>query len=131
MENYRGVIIEESLKDTSVLKEVEIVSTEIEKVTEEHKTPWINQWTMHTVEFPPDKAENLSKKISQSIDTKHGNWYADFKNENIHYVIYPNRVFRINRKNEEEYQEATKYGISIGIADYQVDFSDDIKQWER
>ena len=31
------------------------------------------------------------------------------------------------RAKKEEYGEATKYGLSLGIPDYQLDFSDDIK----
>jgi hypothetical protein len=36
--NYKGVIIEESLGRTDVLKNVVIVETKIESVTEEHKS---------------------------------------------------------------------------------------------
>lgn len=130
MENLKGIIIEESLDDTSVLKEVKILSTEIEPVTEGHKTPWIKQWTMHNVEIDADKADDIALQLSQSLDKEH-NWYADFKNETTHYIIYRDKVFKIDRNKEEEYQEATKYGISIGIPDYQVDFSGSIKKWER
>ena len=52
---YRGVIIEESLEDKDVLKEVRILSTKVEPVTEKHKTPRIKQWTLHTVEIPEDR----------------------------------------------------------------------------
>lgn len=37
--NYRGVIIEESLLDTSILKEIRILETNVYPVTEELKTP--------------------------------------------------------------------------------------------
>ncbi len=37
MGKFIGVIIEESLEDKSVLKNVKIISTEVEKVTEEDK----------------------------------------------------------------------------------------------
>lgn len=46
---YRGVIIEESLENKDILKDVKILETKVEKVVEEHKTPWIKQWTLHTV----------------------------------------------------------------------------------
>lgn len=36
---FSGVIIEESLTDKSVLGDVKIVKTNVEPVTEEHKTP--------------------------------------------------------------------------------------------
>lgn len=58
--NFSGVIIEESLTDKSVLDDVKIVSTEIEPITEEHKTPWVSQWTMHTVEITPEKVVEVA-----------------------------------------------------------------------
>lgn len=130
MKNLKGIIIEESLSGTSVLREVRILSTEVEPVTEGHKTPWIKQWTMHTVEMEADKADHVAELLSRSLDKEH-NWYADFKNETAHYIIYRDKVFKIDRSKEEEYLEATKYGISIGIPDYQVDFSKNVKKWER
>jgi hypothetical protein len=33
--------------------------------------------------------------------------------------------------NKEQYDEAKKYGISLGLPEYQVDFAPDIKEWER
>jgi hypothetical protein len=37
--NYKGIIIEESLKDTSTLNEVKILESKIEPVTSKHQTP--------------------------------------------------------------------------------------------
>jgi hypothetical protein len=85
---------------------------------------------MYNVEIPEDKAVDIAEKISKALDSKH-NWYADFKNEEIDFIIFRDKVFRINRTNKEQYDEATRYGISIGIPDYQVDFSPHIKKWER
>jgi hypothetical protein len=129
MENYQGVIIEESLADKAVLGRVKILSTKVKLVTESEKTPWLKQWTMHTVEIPEDQAKAVAELLSTSIDTTHGSWYADFKTETHHYVIYPGKVFFIDRSKKEEYDEATKYGISLGIPDYQVDFSPHVKAW--
>lgn len=129
--NFTGVIIEESLTDKAVLNDVKIVSTKVEPVTEEHKTPWVKQWTLHDVEIPADKAAEVAEKISKALDREH-NWYADFKTDKEHFVIYRDKVFHItDRSDKAQYDEATKYGISIGIPDYQVDFSPHITQWER
>jgi len=129
--NFSGVIIEESLTDNSVLNDVNIISTKIEPVTEHHKTSWVKQWTLHTVEIADSKAAEVADKISKALDKDH-DWYADFKTETEHYVIYTGRVFHItDRSDKEQYDEATAYGISIGIPDYQVDFSPHLKQWER
>lgn len=126
--DYIGVIIEESLENIEVLKKVKIIKTEVEKVTEKHKTPWLKQWTLHTVEIPEDQAEDITKEISESFDTEHPNWYADFKNDTTHFIIFSQKVFKIDRTSKEQYKEATEYGISIGIPDYQLDFSQNIKQ---
>ena len=129
--SFKGVIIEESLTDKSVLNDVNIISTKVEPVTEHHKTPWVKQWTLHTVEIQDDKAAEVADKISKALDKDH-DWYADFKTETEHYVIYTGKVFHItDRSDKKQYDEATEYGISIGIPDYQVDFSPHLKQWER
>ena len=132
MKNYKGAIIEESLENIDVLKEVKILETEVEPVTNEHETPWLKQWTLHTVEISEDKAQAIAEKISQALDKEHGgSWYADFKNDTHHYIIFRNKVFYIDRKNKEQYDEAKRYGISLGIPEYQVDFAPDDKIWER
>ena len=129
--SFNGVTIEESLTDKSVLNDVNIISTKVEPVTEHHKTPWVKQWALHTVEIPDDKAAEVADKISKALDKDH-DWYADFKTETEHYVIYTGKVFHItDRSDKKQYDEATEYGISIGIPDYQVDFSPHLKQWER
>jgi hypothetical protein len=129
--NFEGVIIEESLADKSILNDIKIISTEIEPVTKKHKTPWIKQWTLHTVEVPANKADEIAKKISVSLDRDH-DWYADYKTDKEHYIIFSSKVFHVtDRSDKHQYDEATKYGISVGIPEYQVDFSPHIKQWKR
>jgi hypothetical protein len=130
MGKFIGVIIEESLEDKSILQKVKIVSTKIEEVTEKHKTPWIEQWTLHSVEIQEDKADEIAKELSSALDSKH-NWYADFENETHHYIIFRNRVFFIDKKSKEQYDEAKNYGISLGIPEYQVDFHPEIEEWKR
>jgi len=128
--NYKGVIIEESLENTGVLKDVEILETKIEKVTEEHKTPWLTQWTLHTVEISEETADSIAEKLSTDLEKEH-NWYADYKNNKYHYIIYRGKIFKVDLKNPVLYEEAKQYGIALGIPEYQVDFAPDDKVWER
>ena len=128
--NYIGVIIEESLENKDILKNVKVSSTKVEEVTEEHKTPWIKQWTLHTVEVPEDQIANVAERISKALDREHS-WYADFKNQTHHYIIFRDKVFYIDRKSKEQYDKAKQYGISLGRPEYQVDFAPDDKIWER
>ena len=128
--NYQGVIIEESLGNKDILKDVKILETKVEEVTEEHKTPWIKQWTMHTEKIPENQAKGVAETISKALDSEHA-WYADFKNDTHHYIIFRNKVFYIDRKSKEQYEEAKQHGISLDIPEYQVDFAPDDKIWER
>jgi len=130
MTNFNGVIIEESLENKDVLQKVKIIKTKVEEVTEEHKTPWIKQWTLHTVEILENQADEIAEDLSKSLDSEH-NWYADFKNDKFHYIIFRNKVFKVNRSKPEQYDDVTKYGLSLGIPDYQLDFTPHIKEWER
>ena len=132
MNNYLGVIIEESLCSTAVLEKLSIISTRTEEVTKGHRTPWVSQWTLHTVEIPEAQVEKIAQEISEALDTEHdGSWYADFKNDNRHVVIFQDRVFHIDRRSDAQYEEARRYGLSLGIPEYQLDFKPDSEQWER
>jgi hypothetical protein len=124
--SYQGVIIEESLADKSVLDDVEIVSTQVAAVTPRHKTPWLKQWTLHTVAIPPEAAGKVAEKLKSSLigDDETGSWYADFKNDSTHYIIFPGKIFKIDRTKAAQYQAATTYGISLGIPDYQLNFDE-------
>lgn len=129
--NYKGVIIEESLADISVLKKVKILSTGVERVTEKHQTSWIKQWTLHNVEVPEEKAAEIAEDISRALDREH-EWYADYKTDTDHYIIYRDKVFHVtDRASVEQYDAAKEYGISIGIPAYQVDFSPNVTRWQR
>lgn len=132
MSTYKGVIIEESLGDKAVLQNVKILSTKVEQVTEEHKTPWLSRWTLHTIEVQEPEAPRIAKMISEALDYSCGGaWYADFKNEGHHYIIFLRKVFFIDRQSKEQYDEAKQYGISLGIPGYQVDFHPEVKAWDR
>lgn len=128
--SYKGVIIEESLEDKSILKDIRILSTKVEKVTEEHRTPWITQWTLHTVEIPEEKVKGIAEKISKSLDSEHA-WYADFKNNTRHYIVFRDKVFFVDRQSKEQYDEAKQFGISLGIPEYQVNFRPEVKERGR
>lgn len=131
--NFEGVIIEESLEDTSVLDDVTILDTKIEETTEHHKTPWVKQWTLHTVEVSSDEAAAIAKKLSRALDHFNSHaWYADYKSKKEHYIIYAEKVFHItDRTSKAQYQAAKEYGIALGIPEYQVDFAPNDEGWER
>ena len=127
--HFTGVIIEESLQDPSVLSELTILETRVEPVTPEHQTPWIEQWTIHRVAVREERAAQVAKRLSEALDGEHSHaWYADFKNEAVHYVIFLHKVFPVSRNSEEQYAEVVEYGKKLGIPRYQLDFSPTIER---
>jgi hypothetical protein len=119
-----GDIIEESLTDRSVLSEVTILETRVEPVTEYHRTPWLEQWTIHRVAVSEESAAELAERFSEALDAEHAHaWYADFKNADIHYIAFADKVFGIPRNGDDRYTEVLDYGARLGIPRYQLDFS--------
>lgn len=131
MSNYRGVIIEESLGDKSVFHDVRILGTKVEKVTSEHQTPHIKQWTLYIVEVDERKIQEIAESISSALETSNGQWYSDFKNDAFSYVIFKDRIFKIRLDDARGFEEAKKHGISLGIPEYQCDFAPSDKIWKR
>lgn len=127
--SFAGVVIEESLRDKSVLSALDIVSTRTEAVTAEHRTPWLTKWTLHTVAVAADAAEPTAALLSEALQPNY--WYADFKDERTHFVIFPGRVFTVDRREPAQYQAVVEYGLGLGIPEYQLDFSPAIEQWDR
>ena len=124
---FSGVIIEESLQDREVLKRFPIVETEVEQVTENFKTPWLTQWTLDTIEVPDDQIDEFAQEVSASLDREHGgSWYADFKSDSMHYIIFCEKFFKVDRTKKDEYGAVTAYGVSIGIPAHQLNFSEHI-----
>jgi len=119
MNTYKGDVIEESLLDKEVLKKLNIISTRIEEVTEKHQTPWLSQWTLDTLEVNENEADNLAEKLSKALDPKHG-WYIDYRNDRYHYMIFKDKVFKIDRSKKSDYDEMIKHGLYIGTPDYQL-----------
>jgi hypothetical protein len=119
---YQGIIIEESLVDRSILDLVEVIGTDIEQVTEGFKTPWLQQWTLRTIRVPELFADEFAERLSRAIETEHTNWFADFHNESTHYIVFPGKVFVVDRSKPADYDAPRQYGITRGIPAHQLEF---------
>lgn len=125
--DYIGVIVEESLADLDILKEVEITDQCIEKVSERDNTPWLDKWTIDTVKIKANLAEELANKLSALIDTKHcSDWFCDFKNDNYHFVIFKDKVFKLKRGNKLDYQNMQEYASKLGLPKEQMPTFNDL-----
>ena len=125
--NYLGTIIEESLSNPGVLIGMRILSTKVEAVGPGHQTPWLKQWTLHRVEIPEAKAKEVAQQLSLSLDYSHKNaWYADFKNDHNHFIVYKDKIFVVRKGDRAGYAAAKNYGLALGIPVHQVDFPENL-----
>ncbi len=68
---------------------------------ERHHTPYLKKRALHTAEAPANEAEEIAKEISESFGAAHADWYADFKNGEFHCIIFPDKVFVVERPNKK------------------------------
>ena len=121
MSDFRGVIIAESLADAKVLQHVTIVKTIVEPVTEQHKTPWLAQWTLHTVSVPAAQVQATVNELSRGLEAERP-WYADLNDGETYFVIFFGLVFHWRKGEAETAETAKAYGRGLGIPEYQLDF---------
>ncbi|MCM1114519.1 MAG: hypothetical protein NC397_03395 [Clostridium sp.] len=92
----------ESLKDQSIINEFKIIETNID------------EGISHIVEIDDSRIEDIVPKLQAAMsDVKE--WYTDLKNHDYHYIIYNDKVFKVNRDYGEQYEQAKEYGLRRGI----------------
>ena len=107
MKKYKGIIVEQSLRDRGFLRNIEILSSEI--------YPNFG-WKLIKVNIPKDKVIELSKNLN---DKK---WYAHFWSGKDVIAVFQNKIFEFNYDKKETWKEAVDYGLSLGIPLEQLDF---------
>lgn len=103
----KGTIIENSLRDTSILGELKITRT------------WQDEeWVLHDVLVDEDKAEKLARYLND------GPWYIHLWQEggDTVTVVFKNKTFRLKYSDKDSWHEAVEYGRSLGIPGEQLDF---------
>lgn len=104
---YKGVIVENSLADKSILDKLQIVRT------------WQDgSWTLYEVRVGEDQIAEIGKYLAN------GPWYVHFwkPGEDDVKVVYKDKIFNIKYSDRSTWQDAVAYGKSVGIPDEQLDF---------
>ena len=110
MSEYKGVIVEESLKDNRILNDFKIIEFRISK--EENPA---ERWHLYTVQVSKEDIVRLSKNIKQK-------WYMHFWKDGKMIVLFKGKKFILDVDNKDTWDEAIKYGLSINIPREQLDF---------
>lgn len=110
---WRGVILEESLSDKSVLNLVKIVATDRSKLEGEDR-----YMTFHNVTVEDSKIKEYLQEVMKTI--KPG-FYTHLCKDGVMYVIFKDKSF-VFKKGDHELQEARQYGEAHNTLKDQMDF---------
>lgn len=111
MPGYFGIIVEQSLKDVSVLQEFEIRADKR-----------IGSWRLLLVSVPEEEIEPKMRRLQDHmIGVSEDCWYAHFFKDETLYVVYQDAIFRTS-VDPEDWDEAIRYGLTNGIPREQLDF---------
>lgn len=80
-------------------------------------------WTLLDFTCPAERAEALAARLAELLSDE-GGWYADFGNNDLHFVIFVNKVFCYVPGDADARVEIEDYGRSHGIPDAQLDWRD-------
>lgn len=103
----KGIIIENSLQDKSLLEKIQI-----------NRTWQEGDWILHEIEVDEKEVPEIGKYISN------GPWYIHLWNvgEDDFAIIFKDKTFYVKKSDPSSFTEAIAYGKSIGIPDEQLDF---------
>jgi len=108
---YLGTIIEESLEDSRVLNNFNILNVRI--TNEDNPT---ERWHLCKVEATPEQLQKLSSVL------KPERWYAHFWSGDEMIVIFRDKTFTQKVDDKSTWEPAIQYGLSVGIPKEQLDF---------
>ena len=118
---WKGVIIEESLEDATLLDMVvEVGYSESLLEGEDEK----GEMHFHEFELQDDKKDKFVYAAKNLV--KQG-WYLHICKEKTMIVIFNNKVFEFGEDETDKLEEARNYGLSIGIIRDQMPFENLIK----
>jgi len=106
---WRGVVIEESLEDRSLLKLVKIVKTKESKLEGEEEK---GTWHFHAVDVADKDIDKFLEKAKGAVRPK---WWIHVVNGDEMIVILRGKVFRHRRGDAASLKEIRGYAASWGI----------------
>jgi hypothetical protein len=84
-------------------------------------------WTFVDFELPDHRADELASLLAEVLRPD-GGWYADYRSETEHVVVFAGKAFRYSKGDRTALQEAQQHGRSVGIPDHQLDW-EDVDPW--
>lgn len=110
---WRGVVLEESLEDKSLLKMANIVDTSVDQLENEDRV-----MTFRNVEVSGSQKDSYIEKAKDKIKT---GFYTHLCKDGQMIVVFRNKVFKFSA-DDPQLEKAREYGESIGIIPEQMVF---------
>ncbi len=121
---YRGIVELESLINSSVLDNIDLVKQH----TEHHLEAKEKIWHVRKLEVPENTMSLLANSISKAIKP---DWFALFWNETEVHIIFLRKIFTISRDAVQagDYDEIKEYAKNQGIQEEFFDIQKIIESW--
>ena len=121
----RGRIVAEGLKAGAVLEvpELRLSSLSRHDVADSTTASQPDRWTFVDVEAPSSRADELAAALAAALLPEDG-WYADFRLDDEHVVVFAEAVFRYRVGDAAGRQEAVDHGRAAGTPEHQLDWDD-------
>ena len=107
---YKGIIVEESLNDNRIMNDLNIIGFRISK----DENP-ADRWHLYTVLVSHENIERLSNNIKPK-------WYMHFWKDREIIAVFYGKTFEFNYDDKSSWTPAIQYGLSTGIPGEQLDF---------
>ncbi|WBW94974.1 helix-turn-helix domain-containing protein [Oceanirhabdus sp. W0125-5] len=116
---YEGILIKEGIDDESILDFLDVNKVELWKTNNYPRYWTVITFSSNTLDLP----ERLSKVLIND-ERKGGNWFVDFKRNNIKYVVFRNKVLKYSIGNKEEKNDVVEECRKQGIPDNQMNWAE-------
>lgn len=80
-------------------------------------------WTLIDFTAEDRDADRIAAELARCLAAE-GGWYADFRVDDDHVVVFADTVFRYRRGDRAGRADAEAYGRTAGVPDHQLDWPD-------
>ncbi|KPJ57203.1 hypothetical protein AMJ49_01150 [Parcubacteria bacterium DG_74_2] len=110
---YHSIVIEESLKNSEILKKYKILRT---------KFSARKNWHLHIIEVP-EIFEEFIKDIRRALVDDKPYYFHIYNEGNTLIIVFKDKIFDLNLLDKTTWQEAYQYGASkLNIPAEELDF---------
>lgn len=110
MDEYHGIVIEQSLADRKLLEKSTILSKKEES----------GLWILYKISFQKGMVDEMIKIAQAGL--KSGKWYVHFYMKENLIIVFKQMVFLVSSSDKKTWEPAVHYGKSAGIPERQLNF---------